>query len=82
MRVDPEKFLELFFSVGKGKDLTLIAVGDGNWELRGVESKVKMPVKEWYNLTEAFQLKGVNYKTVCNKPYLKPNNGVHEGIVA
>ena len=42
---------------------------------------VIVPNKKWFNLKECCELKGVNYKTVGNKPYLKPNRGKGESIV-
>jgi hypothetical protein len=34
-----------------------------------------VPPKLWFTLKEACLLKGLNYKTACNKPSLKPNKG-------
>lgn len=31
--------------------------------------------RQWYTLREACAMKGVNYRSVINKPYLKPNAG-------
>jgi len=40
------------------------------------------PKQSWYTLKEICNLKGLNYKTVCNNPKLKPNGGQEDGIVA
>jgi len=37
-----------------------------------------VPLKAWFTLREACSLKGLNYKTSCNKPYLQPNGGEPE----
>ncbi len=40
-----------------------------------------IPNKFWFNLKEACELKGLNYKTAGNKPWLQPNNGTADGKV-
>lgn len=40
-----------------------------------------VPLKAWFNLREACELKGISYKTACNKTYLQPNRGISEGSV-
>jgi len=51
-----------------------------------VEKKItqtkEVPVKQWFTLKEACQLKGINFKSACNKPYLKPNCGKPDGTIA
>ncbi|MCE5256038.1 MAG: hypothetical protein LLF89_04240 [Spirochaetaceae bacterium] len=37
-----------------------------------------LPPKQWFSLKEACDLKGLNYKTACNRPYLQPNHGEAE----
>lgn len=37
--------------------------------------------KAWYSLKEACELKGLNYKTSCNKTYLQPKKGIPEGKI-
>ncbi len=34
-----------------------------------------VPNQMFFNLKECCQLKGINYKTICNKTYLQPNKG-------
>lgn len=34
-----------------------------------------IPPKQWFSLDEACFLKGLNYKTACNRIYLQPNGG-------
>ena len=38
-------------------------------------------MQEWLNLKESCRRKGINYKTVCNKRYLQPNNGIPDAYV-
>lgn len=41
-----------------------------------------LPNKHWFTLQECCELKGLNYKTACNKKWLQPNKGktyVHIG---
>lgn len=47
-----------------------------------ITQTIEIPKKQWFNLKEACKLKGVNYKSVCNKPYLKPCCGKPDGIIA
>jgi len=51
-----------------------------------VEKKItqtkEVPIKQWFTLKEACELKGINFKTACNKSYLKPNCGKPDGIIA
>ena len=51
-----------------------------------VEKKItqtkEVPVKQWFTLKEACELKGINFKSACNKSYLKPNCGEPDGIIA
>ena len=46
-----------------------------------IKSKIS-PCRAWYSLREACILKGVNYKTLCNKPHLQPRRGHPDGIVS
>jgi len=39
------------------------------------------PISYWVHLREACRLKGLAYKTACNKPYLQPNDGVPEARI-
>ena len=77
--------------LGKMKPTITMCLVDGKWIVddgkkslveKEVTKTIEIPKKQWFNLTKACELKGVNFKTICNKPYLKPNGGVHEGIVA
>ena len=40
-----------------------------------------IPKKAWFTLKEACSLKGLNYKTACNRTILQPNKGVPDGRV-
>ncbi len=40
-----------------------------------------IPPKQWFSLEEACTLKGLNYKTSCNKTYLQPNGGKSEAKI-
>lgn len=40
-----------------------------------------LPDHYWFNLKDCCRLKGLNYKTACNKKWLQPNKGVPDGIV-
>ena len=46
-----------------------------------IENMLKIESQEWFNLKTACSLKGIIYKTVCNRPYLKPQGGVEDGII-
>jgi len=37
-----------------------------------------IPPRQWFSLGEACLLKGLNYKTACNRTYLQPNGGKAE----
>lgn len=39
------------------------------------------PKTMWPGLDEACKLKGLNYKTACNKTFLQPNNGIPDGRI-
>jgi len=76
--------------LGKIPTITMCLV-DGEWVIddgkkslveREVTKTIEIPKKQWFNLKESSKLKGINYKTLCNKPYLKPNGGEPDGIVA
>ena len=43
---------------------------------------IEIPKQQWFNLTEACKLKGINYKSANNRPYLKPRCGKEDGIIA
>ncbi|MDY4609741.1 MAG: hypothetical protein SPD11_03885 [Sphaerochaetaceae bacterium] len=40
-----------------------------------------VPQKYWFSLRECCALKGLNYKTACNRPYLQPNKGKTDGRI-
>jgi len=40
-----------------------------------------LPQKAFFTLKEACNLKGLNYKTACNKKHLQPNGGKEDGHV-
>ena len=40
-----------------------------------------VPAKAFFSLKEACSLKGLNYKTACNRPYLQPNRGKADGLI-
>ena len=40
-----------------------------------------IPVKAFFSLKEACSLKGLNYKTSANRPYLQPNRGRADGKI-
>ena len=40
-----------------------------------------LPAKAFFSLKEACELKGLNYKTSCNRPYLQPNKGKADGRI-
>ena len=40
-----------------------------------------IPNKFWFNLKEACELKGLNYKTAGNNRRFQPNGGVRDGKV-
>ncbi|KPJ88947.1 MAG: hypothetical protein AMS17_03805 [Spirochaetes bacterium DG_61] len=76
--------------LGKIPSLTLHLV-NGEWKVKTenekslVEKKVtetkEVPIKQWFTLKEACELKGINLKTACNRPYLKPLCGKEEGVI-
>ena len=39
-----------------------------------------IPNKIWFTLREGCELKGINYKTACNRPEYQPNNGIGENV--
>ena len=43
-----------------------------------MENKVVIPNKRWFTLIECAELKGVNYKTLCNRKELQPNSGTED----
>jgi len=45
------------------------------------EETILLPNKMWFSLKEACDLKGLNYKTSCNRKSLQPNHGQPENIV-
>ncbi len=49
-------------------------------ELCDLKTKV-IPEKEWYDLKEAAQAKGVSYNTLKSNRRLQPNYGIPDGIV-
>jgi len=69
-----------------------IYLKNGKWMIDKIDYKnglekevtqtIEVPKKQWFNLTEACELKGINFKSACNKPYLKPNCGKEDGIIA
>ena len=40
-----------------------------------------LPDKAFFSLKEVCSLKGLNYKSACNKPYLQPNRGKADGRI-
>jgi len=38
-----------------------------------------VPAKAWFTLKESCTIKGLNYKTACNRTVLQPNKGVPDG---
>ncbi len=40
-----------------------------------------VPNHYWFNLKECCSLKGLCYKTACNRKWLQPNAGVADGTV-
>ena len=40
-----------------------------------MENKVIIPNKRWFTLKECAELKGINYKTLCNRKELQPKKG-------
>ena len=44
-----------------------------------MDYELLVPLKAWFSLKEACELKGICYKTVCNKTYLQPNRGKADG---
>jgi hypothetical protein len=40
-----------------------------------------IPAKQWFSLDEACALKGLNYKTACNRKFLQPNGGMAESKI-
>lgn len=40
-----------------------------------------IPQKLWFSLRECCGLKGLNYKTACNRIYLQPNKGNPDGRI-
>lgn len=55
------------------KEMILEAVNEaGEWQVRN---------KEWWNLREACEKKGLCYKTACNRKELQPNGGISEGKI-
>ena len=40
-----------------------------------MENTVTIPNKRWFTLIECAELKGINYKTICNRKELQPNFG-------
>ncbi|MDA3937821.1 MAG: hypothetical protein PF693_00735 [Spirochaetia bacterium] len=41
-----------------------------------------LPAKAFFSLKEVCSLKGLNYKSACNKPYLQSNGGKADGRIA
>jgi len=77
--------------LGKIKTIATMSLVDGEWVFnydskkslveKEVTQTIEIPKKQWFNLKEACELKNVNYRSICNKPWLKPNNGTPDGIV-
>lgn len=40
-----------------------------------------VPNHYWFNLKECCSLKGLCYKTACNRKWLQPNGGISDGTV-
>lgn len=40
-----------------------------------------IPAKQWFSLKDSCSLKGLNYKTACNRKILQPNKGQPDGTV-
>jgi hypothetical protein len=40
-----------------------------------------VPQKEWFTLRECSTIKGINYKTFCNRVILQPNEGKPDGYI-
>ena len=45
------------------------------------EGSFVIPHKYWFRLKDCCQLKGLNYKTACNRKWLQPNRGKADGTV-
>ena len=45
-------------------------------------NQLVIPNKKWFRLKECCALKGINYRTACNKTYLQPNGGKTESLIA
>ena len=43
-----------------------------------MENTVTIPNKKWFTLKECAELKGINYKTLCNRKELQPNKGLED----
>jgi len=76
--------------LGKMKPVVIMCLVDGEWVIddnkksvveKEVTKTIEIPKKQWFNLKEACELKNVNYRSICNKNWLKPNNGISDGIV-
>ncbi len=76
-----EKLKEMGFSVIKTHYENGKLVYEEDQDDKSKITKKKFIVKEWYFLNEVCEMKGVNYKSVNNRPYLKPNNGIEDGII-
>jgi len=44
--------------------------------------ELMIPNKAWITLKEACGLKGISYKSSCNRIFLQPNRGKAEGMVS
>jgi len=49
-------------------------------DIKTLKNRV-VPCRTWYSLKDACDLKGISYKTVCNKPYLQPSKGKPDAII-
>lgn len=45
------------------------------------EGSFVIPNKYFFNLKDCCELKGLNYKTACNRKWMQPNRGIEDGTV-
>lgn len=68
-------------------EITIPALAEVKFSLDSMRQEIKelkdwlKPKKEWYDLREASEIKGIPYGTLTARPWLKPNKGKPDGEV-
>jgi hypothetical protein len=50
-------------------------------KIESVKPTITIPQKAFFSLKEACAIKGINYKTACNRTILQPNKGKPDGHI-